>query len=113
MIIPLISYRFIGINPFKGTWLRYGFEVRKNPKTRIYQTLGFDEIKKEGYLKNKNYQGVKYVKKSNSKKKHERNTIHVPILSTIQICDFNELEFNKICSLKSSKHVTSSKGWLI
>ncbi|ABW98155.1 trf (nucleomorph) [Hemiselmis andersenii] len=38
-ILPVICYRFSGVNPFKKSWIRMGFDPRKIKKSIIYQTL--------------------------------------------------------------------------
>jgi hypothetical protein len=39
-ILPVMSYRFSGINPFKKGWIRNGFDPRKVKKSCIYQSFG-------------------------------------------------------------------------
>ena len=39
-ILPVISYKFLGINPFTKGWIRNGFDPRKVKKSYIYQSFG-------------------------------------------------------------------------
>lgn len=39
-ILPSVAYYFIG-GPWRVMWVRYGYDPRKDPSARIYQTFDF------------------------------------------------------------------------
>lgn len=43
-LLPLTSY-FVPSGPFRESWVRYGFDFRRNPESRIYQTVDIRFVK--------------------------------------------------------------------
>ena len=101
-IVPIITYKFHGINPFKDTLVRFKYDPRKNSRSYIYQTIGFQ--KKTKLLTNK-----KILKKKKNLKIYPDRKIWE---SLYQLCDINFDENKKISSLKPSKQLTYKLGWL-
>lgn len=115
-ILPFISYRFKGLNPFKETWLRFKFEPRKNQKTRMYQTTGFQKKNPRFYTQKKEEKVdlmiyKKPQKNKNPKKLRTNNNSKIYILKD-QICDLSEAEFNEIIRKSCLGYITSKTGWL-
>lgn len=101
-IIPIITYRFHGNNPFKDTLVRFNFDPRKNSRTYIYQTLGFQ--KKIQILTHKKILGERKISNFNDAQK---------ILGSVyQLCDINFAKNKKISLPKPSKQLTHKLGWL-
>ena len=100
-IIPIITYRFHGINPFKDTLVRFKYDPRKNSRSYIYQTIGFQ--KRVQIITNK---------KSLKKKNHYFNPVQKIWGSVYSLCDINFAINKKISSLKPSKRLTCRLGWL-
>jgi|SouAtlMetagenome_1021521.scaffolds.fasta_scaffold31836_1 hypothetical protein len=99
-IFPIISYRFNGINPFKDTWIRLNYEPRKNSRTYIYQTIGFQEKIKPSST----------TKISNRKKNY--NIYQKNCNSKYQFCDLNLVKIRKIPLLQPTTRLTFESGWI-
>ena len=114
-ILPIISYRFKGENPFKDTWLRFKYDPRKNFKTRIYQTYGFikiqDEICSVKLDKTKNKRNRQFEKKSMQLKRLDLKKKDKKYISKKQICDLSEFEFRKTLEKRISPTITLTSGW--
>lgn len=39
-ILPAVAYYFVN-GPWRTMWVRYGYNPRKEPSSRVYQTLDF------------------------------------------------------------------------
>jgi hypothetical protein len=67
-IMPIFCYRFGSINPFKKTWIRFGFDPRKKKKTMIYQTF----VIKQFFSKIKREEKKRLMREIKNKKKFKR-----------------------------------------
>jgi hypothetical protein len=102
-IIPLITYKFHGSNPFKNTLVRFKYDPRKNSRSYIYQTIGFQ--KKFQIITNK---------KILEKKKNPNFISGQKICGSIYpLCDINFAKNKRISLLKPSKQLTYRLGWLV
>jgi len=113
-IFPILSYRFKGKNPFKDTWIRYGFDPRKNSNTFIYQTIGFTcKINKLKDSSNKHHDPLRSPKITNCIKKTIQsikcNSFGIP---KKQMCDLDEYEYKKIRIKNRLKYINPQTGWL-
>jgi len=115
-IFPIIAYRFNGKNPFKDTWIRFGFDPRKSLGTRIYQTTGFclkiNEVNKSQSRLDRYQKHLKKYKKLNmvsKKKEFFKNTINKNVKK--QVCDLNDFEYRKLLIRKSLIYINSQSGW--
>ena len=115
-ILPFVSYRFKGSNPFKETWLRFKFEPRKNPKTRMYQTTGFQK-KTFKFYKSKKKVRVDLTNFRKPRKREISEELRINKKSNIynskkQLCDLSESDFNEIIKKNRLDYITSKTGWL-
>ena len=102
--IKIDPYNFTGswngINPFKDTWIRLNYEPRKNSRTYIYQTIGFQEKIKPSST----------TKISNRKKNY--NIYQKNCNSKYQFCDLNLVKIRKIPLLQPTTRLTFESGWI-
>jgi hypothetical protein len=101
-IIPIITYKFNGINPFKNSLVRFKYDPRKNSRSYIYQTIGFQ--KKLQIMTNK---------KILEKKKNPNFNFGQKFWGSVYpLCDINFAKNKRISLLKPSKQLTYRLGWL-
>jgi hypothetical protein len=101
-LLPACCYRFKGNNPFKRTWVRYGYDPRQKKKTYIYQSLNIKKINNKYRIKKLSDK----KKKSKSKNKYKR--------FYEQICDSDNESVKNFVVKKRNKNVLyiqSVSGW--
>ena len=102
--LPSYCYRFKGCNPYKRTWIRYGYDPRKINKTFIYQTFIISKIYHK-YDKN-----ITLYKKNMNKNNHKTNRFYQ------QICDFENQLIKHLVKKKNINqkkiYINSITGWL-
>nr|UXY87205.1 transcription factor subunit [Cryptomonas sp.]UXY87527.1 transcription factor subunit [Cryptomonas sp.] len=107
-LLPIFCFRFGGINPYKRTWIRFGYDPRYKPESIIYQsfnTKNLYEISKE----KKNALGLR---KFENKKKEKKtcNRLYE------QICDINSQTIKNFIKKKiriKKNYINPLSGWLM
>nr|UXY87694.1 transcription factor subunit [Cryptomonas curvata] len=98
-ILPVCSYRFKNNNPYKRTWIRYGYDPRKKSKSLIYQTFNIKKLNQDNIRKG-------LVKNNIFKKNFKTKRFYE------QICDFDDNLFKHLIKSKKNLYINSVTGWL-
>jgi hypothetical protein len=92
-LLPACCFRFKSNNPFKRTWIRYGYDPRQKKKTYIYQSLNTKKVNN------------KYKKKKISEKKRIYNPKNKYKRFYEQICDSDNQSVKNFVEKKRNKNV--------
>eukprot|EP01083_Nonionella_stella_P296640 1007687_1 len=105
-LLPTVAYRFIS-GAWRNIWIRYGFDPRKSPESRIYQMIDFRIPKEIGRI-------LEIIESAKHQDAFDHTFSSAPIkLGTMyQICDLNDAEIRKIVSTSTvNDKPTKTEGW--
>ena len=98
-ILPICSYRFKKNNPYKRTWIRYGYDPRIRTKSLIYQTFNVKEL-------NQKYSDNNIINDNNFKIKFKTNRFYK------QMCELEMTLIRQLIKSKKNFYINSLTGWL-